>query len=284
MAAPVFVSFTDPETAYKAALGQDFFRKMKDDFDALNSRLSQVEGSLLLFDHFNTPHPRFFVNNGASGDPTSAPLLAQDARGLWVNERVWTGTGAIDPGMAYDGGFSELAIEISPNASGRTQANTIWSVAEFIFNSVTRPISFKSRQKWGGAGNPRHLIGLISGMFSNAQNPANAPTDGIWLEFPDSTNVRFICKDSGSGTTTGTSFTRPTTGTRYEIEIQFTDDPSNRALCYLNGVLKETFTTNLPVTRRLRAALICRTDTSGSTNSIITVDRARLSADGLADA
>ena len=287
---PPFSALTLTETAYKYLLRQAFFRKIKDNFDNLNGRVGSIEGSLLVFDHFNSswitvsaqPAGRFFVNNGAAGDPNYSPLLAQDARGIWVNERIWTGTGSVDPGPPYDAGFSEMTIESSPNASGRSQGNAIWSAMELLFNSATRPVFFESRLKWGGSAVPRSLVGMIGALPNNWHNDANLPTDGVWLEFPDSTNVRFVTRAGGTSTN-GSNITRPTTGTRFKARFEFTDTPSNRALCYLDDVLKETFTTNLPTSARLRAMLVSRVQ-SQNANNLLTVDRCRFSGDGLADA
>ena len=53
----------------------------------------------------------------------------------------------------------------------------------------------------------------------------------------------------------------------FQVKIEFTDTPSNRALCYIDVgagfVLKETFTNTLPTSRRLFPMIMCGSNNGG---------------------
>src|SRR6185436_17736051 len=108
-------------------------------------------------------------------------------------------------------------------------------------------------------------------------DPSVTDSKGIWVERVDATNWRFVSFDSSRNN--GSSFAKPTPGTWWTIDVIFTDDPRNRALCYINGVLKETFTSNLPTADSLHYYF-----GHASTAGDMDIDIAGLRAEGIADA
>lgn len=278
---PDFTALTLPETAYKAGIGQDLWRKVKDDFDNLNGRVGQLETGILLVDHFNNPAGRF-MDAGGVGSLTTRVTI--DQRGLWALTRSG-GAGTPDTALPSSPAFSVIRLD-ADDASSTTKWSVLLSLQDFVFNDSTRPVAYRCRTKWRGqrANKEAHNIwGFVSDLV-----PGVSPNSGIWLEMPDTSNFRFVCRDNGSQTN-GSNFTRVSADTWFEVYIEFTDDPSNRAKCYVDGVLKETFTTTLPTSRRLMGTIAAyQTHVggggSGSTAFQVDADRCRIAADALSDA
>jgi hypothetical protein len=278
MAIPLFTPFLDAQTAYKAALGQDFFRQMQDDFDNLNGRTTRLESSVLLYDHFADQDGRWLEENN---DANTLRHFELDKKGLWAVHRIHPGSNTPGDYPPMPSVQAHSSVLLDSNGNGSNNAIILAGLQEVVFNSTVRPVVFEARVQWIslGAGQPNHRFGLWSNIPAT---PWNTHADsGIWLSFPDGSNVRFETRDNAGTLNTGTSFTRPAGSTWFTIRIEFTDDPSNRALCYLDGVLKETFTSSLPTSRRLFPVLASIESTSSNQ---VYVDRCEFGAESLVDA
>lgn len=204
-----FTAFTDPETAYKAGIGQDFMRKMKDNFDNLNARINKLNNRLGFFEDFNFA-PR----------PSGVAILPY-------------GFEAISPTTFSYPSFSVLRV-----SSGNSNPGAgLVLPRPMNFASVGKPIRCKARVKRGTDTAFRFGFQSIINMTDSI---------GVWLERVDASNWRFAAYDGTRES--GVSFANVATGTWFDFEIVLTDTPSDRALCYLNGVLKDTLTTHPPVT------------------------------------
>jgi hypothetical protein len=278
---PDFAAFTTPETAYKALLRQAFFRKMKDDFDNLNGRVGQLETGILVTDHFNGPAGRFIEAGGVGSLSTRVRF---DGRGIWALLQSG-GAGTPDVALPSSPAFSVLRLD-ADDASTNSRYSILLSLQDFVFNDSTRPVTYRARTKWRGqrANKEAHNVwGLVTDL-----TPGSSPNSGIWLEMPDTSNFRFVTRDNGSQVN-GSNFARTSADTWFEPYIEFTDSPSNRAKCYIDGVLKETFTTSLPTSRRLMGVIAAIQSHvggggAGTTAFQVDADRCRLAVDALVDA
>lgn len=239
-----FSAFTLAETAAKALMRQALWRKVKDDFDDHDLRLVRLDSGLRLSEHFNMKAP------GALAE-ILPPLyeLAQSAS-LTITYpafsvlRLTTTAAGVLTGLIY-----------------RRPLN---------FGGVTPPIRLKARVKT-----------VIDVSFHAGLKNAAGTSDvkGVWLERVDASNWRFVSYDTARNN--GTNFTSVASGTWFEFEIVFTNSPSNQALCYLNGVLKETLVTQLPTTADLYG--VVNFQMAGTTNWM-EFDRWESLADGGLDA
>lgn len=238
-----FNELTLAETAYKAGVGQDVTRKIKDNFTNLNTRLLQLESRAEVFEHFLYP---------------SYPLIGPDV-GEW------------DDGSS--GIFSRDAYSVIKAQSGQGNQSVGHAITRgLIFDELTRPLTFETRIKWGGSGANTRMASGFGGY--------RATTRGVWLEMINSTQMRFSSRDS-AGQFNGTAFSRIAISTWFKVKIIFTDDPSDRALCYVDDVLKETITSNLPTPDELRCM---STAWSTGAGDLIFVDWIRMSALAFDDA
>jgi hypothetical protein len=108
----------------------------------------------------------------------------------------------------------------------------------------------------------------------------------VWLEQPDDANWRFVT--SAGSPLAGGSFARPGAETWYSVKIEFTDTPSNRAICSVDGTQRAFFTSNLPLTDILHSwfsiGFVFTAAGGGTTLHEIDCDRVDLSFPGMADA
>lgn len=266
---PDFSPLTLAETAYRFILRQAFFRKIKDDLDNLNGRVGQVEGGLTLLDHFASIDQRFNTIN--TND-------IEDQVGHFYGVRDFSGAGAALPALWTFPANSVVRIAATQPAGAASGKNVLFTIPRYIFNNLTRPLIYEARVKWRGVSSPLHWFGMSDAV------PAigNYPNAGVYLAFPNSTDMRFQCRD-GTTTTNGTGFARVAADTWFTVKIEFTDTPSNRALCYIDGVLKETLTTNLPTSQGLFGAIDVQVQSSATTTES-DCDRLKFSPIALADA
>lgn len=287
MATPPFIELTDAETLFKAGVGQDLLRKVKDDFTNLNARTLQLEKFLKV-------HEDFIEACDPSGDPDGLGISFMNAAQVAAYSSlidVW----AISETTLYIGYDNTDSRSSHFNASKPAYSVARMSIPAFAsskyaqaysrlalqFDQVTRPITFEARMKLSADG--ALFAGLRVGVRSGGSGQAiSFDRNGIWLERVDATNWRFACYNGTR--TSGTSFAKPTAGNWFKVKIEFTDTPSNRALCYVDDVLKETITTNLPTATPLRAWWQGSNFVSGLGAWDFDCDRYAFSALGLADA
>jgi hypothetical protein len=261
-----FVELTTGETAAKAFIRQALMRKVKDNFTNLNARMTQEEQFLRLFDHMN-----FDDGSGRSyqtlvNDETSPSAYGYGRSWIYIGDGGRQGRNAAKP--------SHSVARISVGASG--DWGWAFSLLSFSFADAVKPIRWKARLKISNDGSL--ICGMREGPYNENAVSQNRP--GIWLERFDSSSWRFACYD-GTTKNNGTAFTRVTNGTWFEAEIEFTNSPSDRAICRIDGAERANLQANLPTTQRLLAIHGVR-GPGGATD--FDVDRVLFSADGLADA
>jgi hypothetical protein len=270
MSIPAFVEFTDAETAFNAGVGQDYRRKMKDDFTNLNARAQILESHAIFFDHFTERHEP----TGALSDP-SLPLLSEDGvfkvRPHRWRMRLFGGSGDAEDRTLNKPAYSVAGIQHEGSGTG----TFLWTVPDVRFDLVTLPITFEARVKLDQS-DREPIVGLKEWQTTN---PATTDAPGIWLDYIDTSNWRFVSYDTARNN--GGSFAKVSAGSWFTVKIVFTDDPSNRALCYVDGVLKETLTTQLPTAKRLNAVWGYY---SGANAGSMHIDRLKLDVLGHADA
>jgi len=146
----------------------------------------------------------------------------------------------------------------------------------FQFDGETRPLIVKGRIK--------KLLDVAQRLGLQENNLASPFTDvkGIWLERLDASNWRFVSYDTARNN--GTSFTKPSDNTWFEVSIEFTGTPSNQALCRLDGVLKETLTTQLPTAVPLFGLFMFKGSGASPGNAVSRIDRIEYSAFAFLDA
>jgi hypothetical protein len=143
------------------------------------------------------------------------------------------------------------------NTTGGNLRAMIVGDVSLNFDQRVKPLTFISRQ--------RHLNNadsFIIGFAASATVPTGypllatlTPTSGCWLE-KSGANWHFAYASAGA-VLNGTDFAPVAASTWFEVKIIFTDTPSDRFLAYLNGTLKETFTTaaSLPTGRNIFATV-----------------------------
>lgn len=284
MAIPAFVEFTDPETQYKSGIGQDYARKMKDNFTNLNARTLQLEKYTRVFDHFiSSDHTSNSLGFGKSFECPDDDAAYTNLVDKWAVSENWLYIG-------YDGTDSRRShfnatkparsvarISLSGGVSNFGYGH-VFSRKHFRFDQVTRPIIFEARMKISADGYV--YAGLRHGITQDATGRPSTDRAGVWLERVDSTNWRFVSFDGSRFN--GSNFAKPTAGNWFTVKIEFTDTPSNRAICSVDGVVKETITSNLDTDTELRAWW-CAFQNNFS-NFDLDSDRAEFSCLGLADA
>lgn len=142
----------------------------------------------------------------------------------------------------------EHYLNLFIDASGAgTDYGVVQSSVAFNFTYSTLPITFEARVTFPHNDPTSFRIGLRNFALNNA-----APTDGIFLE-RNGANFRFRTVNA-SVSTNGSDFAPPTASTWFIVKVIFTNSPSNQALCYLDGALKDTLTgANLPTAKNLHA-------------------------------
>lgn len=236
-----YVALTDTETNAGKPIRQALKKKIRDNFIDHESRIVKVENESRLFEHFN------FAD---SGTPITVP----------TNFTVLGNTG--DGDISYPA-FSVIRLNHSSGAGIIVQ-----SKRNFRFDAVTLPIKLIVRAK--KLVDVAFFIGMRP-YYSGLLNPGLTDGNGIWLERVDASNWRFVSYNGSRNN--GSNFTKPTDGNWFEVEIEFTNTPSNQALCRVDGVLKETLTTQLPTTTILHGNF--HSAGSGSTpgTNVMDVDR-----------
>ncbi len=109
---------------------------------------------------------------------------------------------------------------------GSGRWNFAFSTIAFMFNNVNPPIIFRGHFRMSDTNR-----GIFIGLYENQDFDHNDPSkDGIYIQRVDSSNWRFVSERSGSRTN-GPTFTKPGNSTWFDVEIEFTDTPFNKALC-----------------------------------------------------
>lgn len=246
-----YVKVEDAQIDFDSGVGQDVVFQARDNQENHQARISQLERSLRTFDHMNWGAP------GTTNPPTDSIRVTNshaDSNLVIAVFSVWTLNGSL------------------------TGAPGIQVMRNFIFTQVTRPILFVARIKKLLDVDMR--VGLRLVQAGTGGLPADA--SGIWLERVDASDWRFVSYDSARNN--GTSFGKIADGTWFDVEIEFTDTPSNRALCRIDSVLKETLTTELPTAATLHGAIMSAGSGAPPGANVMDMDLIDYGAAGLADA
>jgi hypothetical protein len=164
---------------------------------------------------------------------------------------IWSVYQAGDATGGYGGVFSRRTVRI---------------------DAVTSPVRLKARCK--KISDVSHLLGL------RLQSAATlSDTQGVWLERVDASNWRFVSYDTARNN--GVNFTKPTDGTWFEVDIEWTSATS--VSCRVDGVLKDTLITQLPSNDLLRVHLLSA-GTGGAWTKTMEIDRFEFSFGALTDA
>lgn len=231
-----FSTLTLAETAAKALIRQALWRKVKDNFDDHEPRLVQLEKQIRIFDHFNRAAEATTNDKSWGTTPaTGGSILGRD----WLLHA--SSNAELGNANAAKPSWSVVRIA-SPSAAGQwAQAQSALSLQ---FNEITAPITLEARIKRAVDMN------FKAGMRGFFTDPT-ADSKGIWLEKVDASNWRFVSFDTARNN--GASFAKVAEGNWFKVKIIFESSPSIRALCSVDGVLKETLTTQLPQTTRMHA-------------------------------
>lgn len=279
-----YVEITAEETDAGAFLRQALGKKFKNNFINHEDRLGTVEDDIIIFDHFNVFVPTPVTFDGAGTTPKER---IYNRRWIWASG--FNATSGSDPSNPSIPAYSVVRLDADASASNDDAHSGLYSIQEFVFDNVTKPIRFEARVQWRG-GRSNHTIEHKWGLFDTyvlSTGTPNAPR-GIYLELATPTTMRFLSRNA-SGTFTGTPFTAPTADTWFKVRIEFTDDPSDRAVCYIDDVPKETIVANLPTPDRLRSGVVAAQDYtagvgSGTTAFQVDADRIRYGCPGFTDA
>jgi hypothetical protein len=152
-----------------------------------------------------------------------------------------SGAGTVDPRI--DNAILTHNVRLTTPAAGYIQCA---GVPMFDFSVRTKPLTFSTRIQYDTRAN---IASLRVGWVGPALPTTARPTDGVYMEL-NAGNFRFTSSNGGANTA-GTDFAWIANSTYFDVDIIFTDAGGNRALCYVNAVLKETITLNLPIAKRL---------------------------------
>lgn len=244
-----YTEFTLAQTAFKFGVGQDWTRQLRDNFINHEDRIKGIEFNSLVFDHFNLDN--------------SEELLPE----------AWLKLGNVAAGDQTYPAFSVLRLR-------KDTGLVIGFVSKrnFRFDEVTLPLIFKTRIK------KLVDVDIRIGLRLFFQGTTGLPADaaGIWLERVDATDFRFVSFDTSRQN--GVPFAKPTDNVWFDMEIEFTDMPSNKALCRIDGTLKETILLQLPTTKILHGLMVTAGSGGAPGVNVLDIDRARVSSAGMADA
>lgn len=237
-------------------------KQIRDNQDDHESRLLAVEdASIRVFSHFNR-HKRAdttsTINISSPGDDYDDAYFYVRGATITAYSQIGVSDTAFDHYLHFD-----------HSAAG--SISTLSAVLAFNFASNTMPITFHTRIRRITVTDELR-VGLMRWTDGNT---FTEPTDGIFLDLGGSSGWRFRTRNA-STYTNGTDFS-VTDNTWYDVKILLEDSPSTQARCYFDGVLKETFTTNLPTSDNLYG--VCNFKGSSDAD----VDRMLVSAAGVLD-
>lgn len=226
----------DPDKPVRSA----DLKQIRDNQDDHESRLVSVEdASIRVFSHFVSFRG---VETGGGGYSSSIITTNNDVVNFEGGKFYLASTAALVQQIIVSTTADDHYLRWTPGAAGVGQCIANLS---FNFASRTKPITFNWRFRTSDNTNA-FFLGLTNLPASKANT---TPTDGIYLLLGGAgSTFRFRSTSSVSGLSTTGSDIAFANNTWYEVKILFEDTPGNQARCYVDGLLKETFTTNLPTT------------------------------------
>ncbi len=278
-----YAEVTDDETNTAAFMRQALGKKFKNNFINHQDRINAIESGAVFFDHFTSRwhdvdntfaladhswHPGYMY-----GDPLEAEK--RDGRGpTW-----FFASDQADAAGSRNAVPTESSVARVAMAGGSAPWVTVRPWFTLRYDQIVKPMRCVMRCKMSADG--RFKLGITS---VTAGISKLADQTGVWLERVDASNWRFKARDTGASSVTG-PFTRVASGTWFEIAIEFTDDPSDRAICKLDGVDKTAggLTTNLPLDKDLALTVGLFGDATAPAVNY-DFDRVRHSSGGIIDA
>jgi hypothetical protein len=175
--------------------------------------------------------------------------MAADAQ-PWRREGIYVSTsaGAITSRIA--GTTDAHTARVTTGIAGTLN---IAGIPAFHFTNRVKPLTYTTRIQYDTRGN---IAFLCVGWQGEALAAGARPNNGIFLELGGAANTfRFTSRRNGGASpadmTFGADFAWIANATWFTVSIVFTDAGGNRALCYVDGVLKETITLTLPTAKNL---------------------------------
>jgi hypothetical protein len=283
-----FLALTSAQCDANSPGDETLFQLIRTNFDDHETRIKTLEDpSVRVFSHFNSR-----VGAAPNANQNVDDVLLDAGIGEDYNDRTAEAGGRFTgrkhywnyEGKFYLSADSNGAISnFIGNAIGSDQHflrfSTVGKYAliaqpAFHFNNRTKPLTFKLRIRstnWEPTVNNMNIgfVAFPAAGFARA-------TDGVFMEIGAAGVTRWRFTSANNSTyTVGADFTHPANNTWTEIVVLFESSPGNQARCYLDGVLKETLTTNLPTARNIYGGMILDVS-AGSWD----VDRLEVSASG----
>jgi len=189
------------------------------------------------------------------------------------------GGGSIGSPTLAEGAADDHSVILTYTSAPNPSYADWYAMALWHFTNRLKPLTFVTRFKFITADDnfDRFEIGYVN--RNNVVYSATRSRNGIFLELGSVAGQwRFTSADANVPTV-GTDFAQVADGTWFEVKIEFTDVGGNQAKCYIDGVLKETLTTNLPTARVLMAGLWVKSGTLANGDKL-KFDRMLASAGG----
>lgn len=266
-----FTALTAAQTDANSPGDQTLMDLIRTNFDDHESRIMTVENpAVRAFSHFANRHG--YASDIPLTRTTDGDSLNRDYdRDFLLGAAVNTGSGAtVSVTFTEITGTTDqhyLKATLSTGTGGSPSSST-YLVAQPVlyFNNRVKPLTFEARIRGASLYSSSLLyhVGFLRFKFDGAS--IGTPADGIWLERSGTAgNMRFVTVNGGSPIN-GSDFTGPSVNTWFKVKIIFESDPSNRARCFVDGVLKETLTTELPTAKQLHGAIEMQAGVGFGTN------------------
>lgn len=286
-----WATITAAETDQNSPIDQALMDKFRLNDADHETRALALENApnVYAFSHFSQ---RYFYGDNLAASPTNHIVsLAEGVSGLtelrdfaepfyFAIYRVSSSSVDLEAivNSIGDGSDTHYIRFYRQSAYARTGYMILMARPAFVFNNRVRPIVYTSRHRFSTSANHEIFIGLIPRFELDVDISTTPLTDGIFL-MRNGANWRFVTR-SGGVSTNGSDITPVADNTWFEVEIKFEDSPSNRARCYIDTVLKETFTTNLPVAAQLYGAVIGHSNSTTAHMANFDTDRVKVYASG----
>lgn len=174
-------------------------------------------------------------------------------------QRMINSNSRLDAGIAFDesitGGSAAYVVQTAALAAHRKlTTNTVSDTDAYVYIAAATNNPFYDSRSWhlrvicalNSVANVRMVIGMCAsagyGHYA-ATLPANSVVFRFDTAVPD-TNYQFITKDATTATTTNTTVAADTGVHKFDIIF---DDSTNTYTGYIDGTLRATHTSNLPV-------------------------------------
>jgi hypothetical protein len=242
-----FTALTSGQCDANSPLDETLLQLVRTNFDDHESRIKSVEDpNVRVFEHF--ARTKFYSSNEILVATGATYVASRDYADNLIFRAAGSGTFARWVNR-YGVAVGNDAHFVRAQDVGTLQ---LICAPGYYFTNRTKPIVFKFRMM---IENYNDWTGFFFGLMDvpPAEASTTRPSNGLFMEMGATAGTfRFVARNGGGGSeTVGTEFTRPSSSAWFTFEITFTNDPSNQAVCKIDGVTKETLTTNLPTAKTL---------------------------------